>query len=316
MKANKYLINLARGLWFWFWMRLMDGFAPSDRNGNYKRPKGLNFNLKLNYILDKKASTYLLVGKTCPWCHRTLILLKLLNLSEEVKIIFLEPDYLNGEWIFKESFYKFKKLNKLYQALHNKEIFRATLPLLIKNKDEKLEIVTNESSEIIKVMHQSNNRSDFQKSMHIGDCDKEFLNFINRDINNGVYKCGFARNQNSYRSASEKLFEALNTLEKILKDNEGPFLLGKDITIADIYLFPTMIRWELIYSKLFKCTAQEFSEFKNIIKWRFNFYNLDGISETCFEESWAEDYFKALFPLNPNQIVPIQPSLEEILAKS
>ena len=76
-----------------------------------------------------------------------------------------------------------------------------------------------------------------------------------------------------------------------------------------------MVRWELIYSKLFKCTQKEISEFPNIMKWRLRFYNISGVSKTCFEDEWCKDYYKALFPLNPNQIVPIQPSLREILYK-
>ena len=99
----------------------------------------------------------------------------------------------------------------------------------------------------------------------IKDCDKTLLDLINDDINNGVYKCGFARNQNAYIEASQKLFAALTKIEKILDKNGGPWLLGKEISFADIYLFPTIIRWELIYSKLFKCTEKDISFFKNIV---------------------------------------------------
>ena len=90
-------------------------------------------------------------------------------------------------------------------------------------------------------------------------------------------------------------------------------ICGEDLTYADIYLFPTIIRWELIYRNLFKCTEKEISDFKNIIKWRLKFFTLPSVSETCFDSEWKKDYYKALFPLNPNQIIPVLPSLEEIM---
>ena len=85
------------------------------------------------------------------------------------------------------------------------------------------------------------------------------------------------------------------------------------MSYADIYLFPTVIRWELIYRNLFKCTEKEISDFENIIKWRLKFFTLPSVSETCFDSEWKKDYYRALFPLNPNQIIPVLPSLEEII---
>ena len=88
---NKYLINFAKRLWFWFWQKLMNGFAPSDIQGNYKRPKGLLIDKTYDFQSNTEK-TYLLVGNSCPWCHRTLLIYKLKNLSKKVKIIFLEAD--------------------------------------------------------------------------------------------------------------------------------------------------------------------------------------------------------------------------------
>ena len=96
---NKYLINFAKILWFWFWEKLMNGFAPSDTHGNYKRPKGILID-KNYYFPRNTQKTYLLVGNSCPWCHRTLLIYKLKNLSKKVKIIFLEADINSGQWIF------------------------------------------------------------------------------------------------------------------------------------------------------------------------------------------------------------------------
>ena len=309
MTPNKHIVSIARQLWFWLWMKLMDGFAPSDRNGNYARPKGLSYhNLKVN----KNKNYYLLVGATCPWCHRLMITYKLLNLSNKIKINLLIPKYKTGEWIFKKKFYNCKNLNEVYIKCNQTKIFRATLPTLLNCEDGEIKFISNESRDILKFLNSMNFNSLLVSDL-IKDCDKTLLDLINDDINNGVYKCGFARNQNAYIEASQKLFAALTKIEKILDKNGGPWLLGKEISFADIYLFPTIIRWELIYSKLFKCTEKDISFFKNIVMWRYNFFKLRGISETCFYKNWLQDYYQAIFPLNPNQIIPLQPSLEEIV---
>ena len=309
MTPNKHIVSIARQLWFWLWMKLMDGFAPSDKNGNYVRPKGFNYhNLKVN----KNKNYYLLVGATCPWCHRLMITYKLLNLSNKIKINLLIPKYKTGEWIFKKKFYNCKNLNEVYIKCNQTKIFRATLPTLLNCEDGEIKFISNESRDILKFLNSMNFNSLLVSDL-IKDCDKTLLDLINDDINNGVYKCGFARNQNAYIEASQKLFAALTKIEKILDKNGGPWLLGKEISFADIYLFPTIIRWELIYSKLFKCTEKDISFFKNIVIWRYNFFKLRGISETCFYKNWLQDYYQAIFPLNPNQIIPLQPSLEEIV---
>ena len=309
MTPNKHIVSIARQLWFWLWMKLMDGFAPSDKNGNYVRPKGFNHhNLKVN----KNKNYYLLVGATCPWCHRLMITYKLLNLSNKIKINLLIPKYKTGEWIFKKKFYNCKNLNEVYIKCNQTKIFRATLPTLLNCEDGEIKFISNESRDILKFLNSMNFNSLLVSDL-IKDCDKTLLDLINDDINNGVYKCGFARNQNAYIEASQKLFAALTKIEKILDKNGGPWLLGKEISFADIYLFPTIIRWELIYSKLFKCTEKDISFFKNIVIWRYNFFKLRGISETCFYKNWLQDYYQAIFPLNPNQIIPLQPSLEEIV---
>ena len=309
MTPNKHIVSIARKLWFWLWMKLMDGFAPSDKNGNYARPKGFSYhNLKVN----KNKNYYLLVGATCPWCHRLMITYKLLNLSNKIKINLLIPKYKTGEWIFKKKFYNCKNLNEVYIKCNQTKIFRATLPTLLNCEDGEIKFISNESRDILKFLNSMNFNSLLVSDL-IKDCDKTLLDLINDDINNGVYKCGFARNQNAYIEASQKLFAALAKIEKILDKNGGPWLLGKEISFADIYLFPTIIRWELIYSKLFKCTEKDISSFKNIVMWRYNFFKLRGISETCFYKNWLQDYYQAIFPLNPNQIIPLQPSLEEIV---
>ena len=308
---NKYLINFAKRFWFWFWIQLMNGFAPSDLQGNYKRPQGIL--VDKNYDFEDNAKNYyLLLGNSCPWCHRTLLVHKLKNLSKRVKIIFLEVDINSGQWIFNEKYKGCETLNQFYKKAQKHNIFRSTLPLLFNFQKDKINILSNESAQIVCLLNSIKEESS-HKTIQIDNCDQELLNRIHSDINDGVYKCGFARNQESYEKASKSLFKSLSKIEKEFDQNKGNWICGEKLTYADIYLFPTIIRWELIYRQLFRCTEKEISDYKNIIEWRLRFFELSKVAETCFDSEWKKDYYKALFPLNPNQIIPVLPSLKEIM---
>ena len=308
---NKYLIKASKKFWFWFWIQLMNGFAPSDVQGNYKRPAGITINSEYN-IINENGQIYLLVGNSCPWCQRTLLLHQIKHLSKEVKVVFLKADIEHGEWIFNKNLKGCIRLSELYKKANKKIIFRATLPLLISFAKDEVNILSNESSQIIRLLNSIKSESKYQ-TLNIQDCNQKFLDLIHNNINDGVYRCGFARNQSSYQNASNNLFAALNEVENTISRNKGKWIFGEELTYADIYLFPTLIRWELIYSKLFKCTEQELSDFEKIIEWRLNFFKLSSIDKTCYDNEWKKDYYKALFPLNPNQIIPELPSLKEIM---
>ncbi len=308
---NKYLINFAKKFWFWFWTKLMNGFAPADSQGNYIRPQGILGDKTYDFD-DKNEKNYLLVGNSCPWCHRTLLVYKLKNLSKKVKVIFLKADINNGQWIFNEKFKGCNTLDQFYKKAKENNIFRSTLPLLFQLQNGHINILSNESSQIVSLMNSIKEES-LEETLQINNCSQDLLKIIHSEINDGVYKCGFARNQESYEKASKSLFEALTKIEKMFDKNLGNWICGKELTYADIYLFPTVIRWELIYKHLFKCTEKEIADFKNIINWRLRFFELSNISETCFDAEWKKDYYKALFPLNVNQIVPILPSLKEVM---
>ena len=289
----------------------MNGFAPSDLQGNYRRPKGIKIYSDYD-INNENRQIYLLVGNSCPWCHRTLLIYKIKDLSKHIKVILLKANIDHGEWIFDQRFKGCDSLSELYKKSNKNSIYRPTLPLLISNKNNEINVLSNESSQIIELLNSINKESK-TKSQNIQNCDKHILDLIHFEINDGVYKCGFARNQSSYERASKSLFSALLKIETKLNQQKGGWICGKHLTYADIYLFPTLIRWELVYSKLFKCTAQEISDFKKIIKWRLKFYKFSNVHQTCFENEWKKDYYKALFPINPSQIVPKLPSLEEII---
>ena len=224
---NKYLIKASKKFWFWFWTQLMNGFAPSDLHGNYKRPKGIKIDSEYD-LNDENGQIYLLVGNSCPWCQRTLLVHEIKHLSKKVKVIFLKADVEHGEWIFNTKTKGCIRLSDLYKKANEKKIFRATLPLLISFAKDEVNILSNESSQILKLLNSIKSESKDQ-ALSIKDCNQKFLDLINNSINDGVYKCGFARNQSAYVRASQNLFAAINEVEKFA-----------------IYQFPSDKRWKKV----------------------------------------------------------------------
>jgi putative glutathione S-transferase len=139
-------------------------------------------------------------------------------------------------------------------------------------------------------------------------------------VNDGVYRCGFARNQAAYDEAEGELFTALEAAEAQLRRGEEAqgaspvWLCGAAPTLADVVLFPTLIRLELVYAPLFGCSRLTMAQLPALSRWRARFYGLGGVADTCFAEAWRRDYFGALFPLHPSGIIPAGPDLAALVA--
>ena len=138
---------------------------------------------------------------------------------------------------------------------------------------------------------------------------------VQQNINDGVYRCGFARNQTAYDKAAGALFTTLEKIESSLSA-KGPWICGEQLTLADIRLFPTLIRWEVVYMPLFKCLSDPLWTFPNIWSWRQRLMQIPEVAMTCDPSAWQEDYFGALFPLNPSGIVPKGPNLNSLINSS
>jgi len=165
----------------------MNGFAPSDLQGNYKRPKGITIDNEYD-INNESGQIYLLVGHSCPWCQRTLLVHEIKDLSKKVEVIFLKADIEHGEWIFNTKIKGCKRLSDLYTKANEKIIFRATLPLLISFVKDEVNILSNESSQIIRLLNSIKSESKYQ-ALSIKNGNQKFLDLINNSINDGVYKC-------------------------------------------------------------------------------------------------------------------------------
>jgi putative glutathione S-transferase len=140
---------------------------------------------------------------------------------------------------------------------------------------------------------------------------------LQSSVNDGVYRCGFARNQSAYDEAEAELFNTLEALEETLRAGAAAgesWLCGAEPSLADVVLFPTLIRLELVYAPLFGCSRRPLWQFPALAQWRARFFALPGVAATCFPEAWRRDYFGSLFPLNPSGIIPAGPDLASLVA--
>ncbi len=323
MSIPPAIVSSARIGWNWQWNKLMNGLAPADQEGNYCRPESnakKPIIIKEGDLINRSQEEFpiLIIGRSCPWAHRTWLVYVIKNLKSSLNLIIAEPDHKAGLWKVNPPLMGCKSLLEVYKLCNAPPSHRATVPALIDpciHNKENPKLLGNESAQLVETLNKWP-----EKNRDINDLSPEDLNheinswqnMLQESVNNGVYKCGFARKQSAYNRASEELFASLNKIEKSLLQ-QGPWLCGESLTIADIRLFPTLIRWESVYAPLFGCSQKPLSSFPKLLDWRQRFFNIPNVAETCNASSWRRDYFGALFPIHPSNIIPKGPSIEEII---
>ncbi|KGG13145.1 MULTISPECIES: glutathione S-transferase C-terminal domain-containing protein [Prochlorococcus] len=322
MSIPPTIVAFTRDTWKWEWIQLMKGLAPADKEGNYKRVPSQKNNAHIQHPetlvnRSKNELPFLIIGRSCPWAHRTWLVYILRGLQNNIDLKLATPDPQGGRWLIEPNFMGCKTLLELYKLCRTPPSHRATVPTIIDPKPKgknNPELLGNESAQLIKMLNdwpvKSNAINLFPKG--IQDEIKQCSELMQSSINDGVYRCGFARTQKAYEDASSELFHSLSLIEKKLS-KQGPWICGDTLTLADIMLFPTLIRWESVYAPLFKCSAKPLWAFPKIWEWRKTFFSIPGVKNTCDANVWRRDYFGALFPLNPSNIIPNGPNIENIV---
>jgi putative glutathione S-transferase len=259
---------------------------------------------------------HLYVSYACPWAHRTLVFRKLLGLEHAIGVTAVHPHMLDKGWEFKadetfnttpEPHYGLKYLYQLYVKNNPDYSGRVTVPVLWDKQQQT--IVNNESSEIIRMLNSGFRELAKTPQDFYPETLRERIDAINtkvyNNINNGVYRAGFATHQDKYQSAYEKLFATLDEMETIL--GEQSFLAGEQITEADWRLFTTLIRFDAVYHGHFKCNRQRISDYPNLSNYLRQLYQWPGVAETVHLDHIKHHYYYSHDTINPTRIVPAGP---------
>jgi putative glutathione S-transferase len=292
----------------------MAALAPADAAGCFQRrpapPNADSPAQTLAKALAAEQAPWLIVGRSCPWAHRTWLLHRLRRLEGSIRLVIVEPDPNAGRWVFPEPQLGCSSLQQLYQRCGCPPSLRATVPLLLDpgGPHQPPRLLNNESAELLEVL----NLWPTSQPMFASALNDPWAARLQHSVNDGVYRCGFARNQTAYNGAEAELFECLAELESKLAA-AGPWLAGSAPGLLDLRLFPTLIRWEQVYAPLFGCSRLPLWHFPALWRWRAQLMQLPGVAECCDPLAWRRDYFGALFPLRPSGVVPAgSASVEEL----
>ena len=256
---------------------------------------------------------HLFVSLACPWAHRTLILRSLKKLQEIIPVSIVKPHMLNQGWELGNSegpVNGYEYLHQLYAVANPDYTGRVTVPVLWDKKDRT--IVSNESSEIIRMFNSSfEDYTDVQYDYYpaaLRDEIDEINAFVYQNVNNGVYRCGFATTQAAYEDAFFRLFDALDELERRLSSQR--YLVGNQITEADWRLFTTLVRFDAVYYGHFKANLRRIVDYPNLQPYLLDLYQQPGIAETVDMEHIKSHYYYSHETVNPSRIIPKGPTLD------
>ena len=304
-------------------MNIISQFPRESSNGSFKRQKSIFRSIidEESQYKPEKGRYHLYLSYACPWAHRTLIVRELKELDAVVSVSFVNPIRDDKGWCFEsennqyiDPLNGFSYLMEAYNIMDSKYDMRVTVPVLWDKQTK--QIVNNESSDIIIMLNSKFNQYTnsklnlYPKELEI-EID-ELNKYIYSNINNGVYKCGFAINQEVYEGEVANLFSALDKIE--LRLTGRTYLVGDRLSLADIRLFVTLIRFDAVYFNHFKTNRQHIYEYTNLWNFVKLLYNNEQIKPTVKFDEIKDHYFKTHPSINPSGIVPVGPNIEKLLS--
>lgn len=265
---------------------------------------------------------HLYVSLACPWAHRTLIFRKLKGLEDKISLSIVDPLMLEEGWTLRDAgedgatiadFVNRKtRLYEVYRLADPAYTGRVTVPVLWDKS--KGTIVSNESADIIRMLNSAfDGIEGVNAALDLCPADLvEMIDAINAavydKVNNGVYKAGFATEQNVYEDAVTALFDQLDRLENLL--SEQRYLAGSRLTEADWRLFTTLVRFDAVYHGHFKCNLRRIADYPNLSNYLRELYQVPGVAETVNFRHIKLHYYGSHKTIDPTGIVPAGPILD------
>jgi glutathionyl-hydroquinone reductase len=346
------LVTVVSEVWKFLWTRLMTELAPQSKMGAYVRPS-YNFTFPSSaagssdggLIVDASKRYRVYVGNPCPWCHRVLLTILVLQLQEDIEVVTLQDNprkASRGGWILHPApdVHGNMDLRDVYNFFYDNGSFtgRCTAPLLVDTKQR--QIVSNESADIVRLLIQFCERKQQQQlpmelnkiaddeNYHVSapplmdllptalQSEIDAMNdWIYRLINNGVYRCGFSTTQYGYDIACQDVREGLRRCEAQLQSTQA-YMCGAHFTEVDLRLLPTVLRFDGVYGPLFRAGGSHIrikSDFPALQQWLVQCWTtIPGVRESIDLPDACASYYRQLFPLNPSGIVPFPVSAQEL----
>lgn len=257
---------------------------------------------------------HLYVSWACPWAHRTLVMRVRKGLEDVISVSSVGPLMLENGWAFDDAWPDplrgARYLHEIYTAAQPDYTGRVTVPVLWDTVTET--IVCNESAELMRALNGAfdgfaSSHHDFYPEALRAEIDA--LNAeVYADVNNGVYKCGFATTQEAYEEAFAALFTTLDRLEERLDGQQ--WLVGGQETEADWRLFTTLVRFDAVYHYHFKCNLRRLRDYPRLWAFTKRLYALPGIAETVDMPFIKRHYYGSHKTINPHGIVPVGPEID------
>ena len=260
---------------------------------------------------------HLYISLACPWASRTLIVRDLKGLADTIGVTIVDPIRDERGWAFrdgpgysKDPINRFNFLSEAYAATDPDFDGRVTVPVLWDKVTRR--IVNNSEDDICRMFNDAFRalaKSEVELfPKDIEDEHAKLSTFIHDEVNNGVYKAGFASSQQAYEKACRALFAALDELEARLATRR--YLFGSRIVEADWRLFCTLVRFDAVYHGHFKCNVQRIVDYPNLDGYLRDLYQQPGIAETVNFDHIKRHYYITHDDINPTRIVPIGPALD------
>ncbi|GAB2777628.1 glutathione S-transferase family protein [Nocardioides salsibiostraticola] len=256
----------------------------------------------------------LIAAKACPWANRAIIVRNLLGLHDVISMGTPGPTHDQRSWTFdldpdgRDPVLGIERLQEAYFERFPDYPRGITVPAMVEVESGKL--VTNDFPWITHDLffEWSDHHRDDAPDLWPAEFREEMEEVMKRiftEVNNGVYRCGFAGSQETYNEAYERLWVAMDWLEERLTDRR--FLMGDTITEADVRLFTTLVRFDAVYHNHFKCNRNKLTEMPALWGYARDLFQTPGFGETVDFEQIKDHYYKVHTDINPSAIVPQGP---------
>ncbi|GIK80146.1 MAG: glutathione S-transferase family protein [Pseudorhodoplanes sp.] len=265
----------------------------------------------------ERGRYHLYVSLACPWAHRTLIFRALKKLDDAISVSVVSPLMGAQGWTFAQdegssgdAVNGARTLGDIYLRANPKYSGRVTVPVLWDKK--RATIVNNESAEIVRMLNSAFDAFTPVRDDYYPPALRAQIDALNDDvypnINNGVYRAGFATTQEAYEEAYRTLFAALARMEERL--SRSRYLAGAALTEADWRLFTTLVRFDAVYYGHFKCNERRIADYSNLSNYVRELFQMPGVGATVDLDHIKRHYYWSHAQINPTRIVPLGPALD------